>query len=221
MGTEILISILGHLSFGLSAVSFAMRSLLWLRIIAMFSLIVGIGYNLAVPQVYWLVVGWLCVFLLINLFQTITLTYENNEVSLDYKLGLIRAQSFPGMPSRAFVELYKHAQIQSFDTETVVVEQGGTTSGLSLITHGQVVETLSNKDSKIIVTGQFFGDLTLVQPSVLTESPTLCTATAGTTIAYWPYEQLTDLFNKNERIKSGVYQAVSYALATKHTIRLK
>lgn len=218
--TELIVSVLGHVSFGLSAVSFAMRSLLWLRLVSMVSLSLSLAYNLMVPQVYWLVVYWLFVFLAINAYQLIVQIHQNNEVELSHKLGLIRAQSFPGMPSRAFLKLYDQARIQNFIENTVVVESGGATTGLSLITQGKVIETLPNGETRNIVAGQFFGDLTLVQPFSLTASPTLCVATPGTEVAFWTYEELTAIFRKSERIKSGVFQAMSYALATKHTMRL-
>lgn len=220
INSDFLLAAVGHFSFGLSAISFAMRSLLWLRIVATVSLLLSLAYNLMVPQVYWLVVWWIAVFIVINVAQLIILIYQNNEIQLSHKLGLIRAHSFPGMSSRAFLKLYEQANIQSFDQDTVVVEMGGATTGLSLITKGNVVETLATGENRRIVNGQFFGDLTLVQPSSLIASPTLCVANKETEIAYWTYEALATLFKKNERIKSGVFQAMSYALATKHTMRL-
>jgi signal-transduction protein with cAMP-binding, CBS, and nucleotidyltransferase domain len=175
---------------------------------------------LLVPQVYWLVVYWIAIFLTINFAQLVWLIYQTNEVTLSHKLGLIRAHSFPGMSSRAFLKLYEAAKLKVYVEDTVVVELGGATHGLSLITKGEVIETLPSGETRSIVNGQFFGDLTLVQPSSLISSPTLCTATKNTEIAYWTYDELAALFSKNERIKSGVFQAMSHALATKHTMRL-
>ena len=96
----IIFDIIGHLSFGLSALSFLMRDILLLRVLAIISGILGIGYNYFIPEgPLWLVISWLFVFLLINLGRIVMLYLERRSVSFtDEERELYRrcsASSYP------------------------------------------------------------------------------------------------------------------------------
>ena len=60
----------GHLSFALTALSFYVRDILFLRGLAIVSGLVGIVYNYSLPTgSLWLVIFWLAVFIAINSFS--------------------------------------------------------------------------------------------------------------------------------------------------------
>lgn len=77
-----LLSIIGHLSFAMTAVSFMITRMLMLRVLAILSLSLGIVYNSLIAMGWpddhptpelWNVVGWLAVFLAINIIQSMRL----------------------------------------------------------------------------------------------------------------------------------------------------
>ncbi len=79
-----MVTIIGHLSFAMTAVSFMITRMLLLRVLAILSLSLGIFYNgsiaLGWPNGHpttelWNVVGWLFLFLTINVFQTARLLF--------------------------------------------------------------------------------------------------------------------------------------------------
>ena len=100
------ISLVGHASFLLAAISFLMRSMVWLRLLAIGSLLIGIAYNAHIAQTepeLWTVVGWQVVFLAINITQSILLVIANSEVPLSEQQRTLLAETFPMMRARSFV----------------------------------------------------------------------------------------------------------------------
>ena len=76
------ISVIGHLSFAMTAASFMITRMLLLQILAILSLTLGIVYNSLIAMGWpddhptpelWNVVGWLAVFLAINIIQSMRL----------------------------------------------------------------------------------------------------------------------------------------------------
>ena len=83
-----LLSIIGHLSFAMTAVSFMITRMLMRRVLAILSLSLGIVYNGLIAMGWpngqptpelWNAVGWLSLFLTINLFQTARLVLTKKQ----------------------------------------------------------------------------------------------------------------------------------------------
>ncbi|MDC3067524.1 popeye domain-containing protein, partial [Pseudomonadota bacterium] len=69
--------LVGNLSFAAAAFSFLMKDIILLRVIAILSSMLGIIYNFfAASEPLWLVIFWLSVFVIINLYQTISTLFE-------------------------------------------------------------------------------------------------------------------------------------------------
>ena len=80
--TFTLLDLVGHTSFLLTALSFYVRDMVLLRILAIGSGVVGVGYNYFLPAgPLWLVIFWLTVFVLINLTRIVGIVFERREVS--------------------------------------------------------------------------------------------------------------------------------------------
>jgi uncharacterized membrane protein len=61
---------IGHLSFALTAISWMLGTLLWIRVSMLFALALGVAFNYLVPNgPLWIPVGWLSLFIAINVIQ--------------------------------------------------------------------------------------------------------------------------------------------------------
>lgn len=81
-----LIDSFGHLTFLLIALSFLVREMLMLRLLAILSSLASIVYNFSVAQdPLWLVIHWNLVFVGINLFQLARalLTQQSRQPALN------------------------------------------------------------------------------------------------------------------------------------------
>ena len=75
------LDIVGHLSFILTALSFGVRDMLFLRSLAIASGLVGIAYNvLNFDPPLWLVIFWLSVFICINGYRIIGIILERRSI---------------------------------------------------------------------------------------------------------------------------------------------
>ena len=72
-----------HLSYFLSALSFYLRDILLLRVVAVVSSLVGVLYQFLLPaEPSWTVVAWLSLFTLINASRIVGLWIERRRVKL-------------------------------------------------------------------------------------------------------------------------------------------
>ena len=60
----------GHLAFGLIALSFLVKDILWLRIVSIVASLFSVFYNWVIPaEPMWIPIGWNFVFVLLNLYH--------------------------------------------------------------------------------------------------------------------------------------------------------
>lgn len=157
------LSLVGHISFALVAASFLMRSMVWLRLLAISSLLIGIGYNAYIAQTapeLWTVVGWQLIFLAINITQSVLLVIENSEVNLSEQQRMLLAEAFPMMRTRSFLRLMNAGQTRDIEAGTVLVEQGSHMDRLILVVRGTLTLVGDHQDVKVIGRGRMVGDIT-------------------------------------------------------------
>jgi hypothetical protein len=99
-----LLSLVGHLSFGLTALSLAMRDMLLLRVLGVASGLFGVGYNYFVPGgPLWLVIFWLGVFLAIHLWRIIEIVVERRAIRFSDEEQVLHATVFRGFDAVEFM----------------------------------------------------------------------------------------------------------------------
>ena len=115
--------------------------MVWLRLLAIGSLLIGIAYNAHIAQTepeLWTVVGWQVVFLAINITQSILLVIANSEVPLSEQQRTLLAETFPMMRARSFVRLMEAGQELRPAPGTPLVEYGASMNSLLLVTKGSL-----------------------------------------------------------------------------------
>lgn len=194
------ISLVGHASFLLAAISFLMRSMVWLRLLAIGSLLIGIAYNAHIAQTepeLWTVVGWQVVFLAINITQSILLVIANSEVPLSEQQRTLLAETFPMMRARSFVRLMEAGQELRPAPGTPLVEYGASMNSLLLVTKGSLALIGPHNDVQMMGRGRMVGDITATIGENYGGSPYQIIAGEGAEIITIPHAAIASLRNKN------------------------
>ena len=112
----------GHLSFAAAALSFLMKDIILLRVIAILSSLLGIVYNFfAAAEPLWLVIFWLSIFIVINLYQTITILFESRLVEFTESELDIRNKFFEQLSLTHFKKLINFFLIEKWLRSFVVL----------------------------------------------------------------------------------------------------
>ena len=194
------ISLVGHASFLLAAISFLMRSMVWLRLLAIGSLLIGIAYNAHIAQTepeLWTVVGWQVVFLAINITQSILLVIANSEVPLSEQQRTLLAETFPMMRARSFVRLMEAGQELRPAPGTPLVEYGASMNSLLLVTKGSLALIGPHNDVQMMGRGRMVGDITATIGENYGGSPYQIIAGEGAEIITIPHAAIASLRNKH------------------------
>jgi len=102
------LEVVGHVSFALGAVSYWVRDEIWLRSLLILSFATGLIYN-ALPPVgpLWLVLFWLAVYVVINVFRISTKLAETRNVKLNEEEAELRETVFPEFTPVEFAKLMR------------------------------------------------------------------------------------------------------------------
>lgn len=221
-----ILSALGHLSFALAALSFAMRNILWLRLLAIGSGIVGIVYNSSIAAGYlgpanpelWNVVGWLTLFLGINIWQSLRLAVEQMEAKLDEPSRMLLARAFPTMKSRDFARLQKHWRIQEVGAGTVLLDQEQTTQALHIVLDGCVTAINDRHEITTLAPGAMYGEISFAIQEQYGGSTTRLITATPCRIASLDYDTLHRLCLQSATLKTALLDSILRGLAKKNQL---
>lgn len=214
--------VLGHLSFALTFLSYTQDNLIRLRMIAVASQVLGLIYNLWVNysmpegQDIRLVIFWLSMFLVLNVYMLIREITVTLEVSLPVDERELLIKSFPAIHSRDWVQLIKLANKKNFNKDDVLLKVGSSTESLQLIVKGKAVE-VRNSVVKECGSGTLWGELTYVMgEDYYNSSPVdIIVTSESLTLMEWPYEVLRSLA-KNPRFNAALQNGFMHSAGLKH-----
>jgi xanthosine utilization system XapX-like protein len=190
-----LLFVSGNLSFALAALGFLARDMLWLRLLSIGSGLFGLVYNSLVPAgPLWLVLGWLALFLAINLVQVFTLLRERRPVMLADEEAELHHSVFPHLSLVEFRKLMREARWITLEPGTTVAEQGQPAQAVQVIVQGAVRASRGAHRVADLRDGDMIGELAFASGRPF--SATLVTQ-ARTRLVSWPIAGLRSLFARN------------------------
>jgi hypothetical protein len=176
------LSIVGHLSFGLTAASLAMRDMLLLRVLGLVSGLFGVVYNYLVPGgPLWLVIFWLGVFMLIHAFRVIEIIRERRGIQFTDEERELHATVFRGFDAVEFMRLLNVGERATFAPGDVLLNAGVHADRLYIILDGAVEITRDGASIALLKPGAAVGEISFLQDALTTASaaaaePTRCLA---------------------------------------------
>lgn len=210
--------IAGHISFGMTAIAYSMKRILWLRVIAVCSLTLSLFYNATLESgPLWLVLFWLSVFLVIHLTR-ITMEVRNNiEAKLTPKQRRLHADAFPTMHSADFRKLWNASTFAKHTCGNTLLSVGSSTEAVSMVVEGGIVEHRADGRSITRDPGMFWGELSFMMSDEYDQSPCkIVGGEEGCTILSIPYTTLRNLISQNPRMKGGLYESFARSAGVKH-----
>jgi hypothetical protein len=202
---------IGNLSFALNALSYLVRDILWLRGLSIAAGFAGRWYNYNIDAgPLWLVIGWLCFFILVNIIQIGLLLAERREVHLEPQAAELRAAAFPSLEVARFRKLMTVAQWQSWPADHVVAKAGSTSAGVFVIASGRVEVAVNGERLGTLTDGDMIGEVARLADRPI--SADLTTA-EPTRVAFFERVALTRFFARNPSIGQAFDRAFIAHLA--------
>ena len=211
--TPAVLGIIGHFSFGLTALSFLMRDILFLRVLATASCLLGVAYNYFLPEgPLWLVIFWLSVFTMINAIRITLLFIENRSVNFSDEERELYQTLFRNFSPVEFMKLMNLGHwYKSVEGEILAIENEPLRD-VKLIYNGEVAVERQSQEIASLRDGTFIGEMSYLQDSratatVRTKRPTRYVA--------WPREDLRKLLKRNPTMDIAMSNLFQLDLARK------
>ena len=202
---------LGNASYILLILSMAMRNMLWLRILAVFSGVTGIIYDAFILHDP---VGtfWESAFTLVNLIQWIWLSIEKRKLKLNSKEKELKHKFFPHIDDTELKQLFNCSKFRKFTPGTELTRQGKKVENLYMIIQGEVDIRYQGERISLCKPGDLIGEI-----GFLTNSPASATAITATNcdLIEFNHSQLTTLIKNSAEIATNVNNIINKALTDK------
>jgi hypothetical protein len=191
----ILFDIVGHLSFGLTALSFLMRDILLLRLLAIVSGVLGLAYNYYLPEgPLWLVIFWLFVFLMINLVRVVMLFLERRGVSFTDEERELYQTLFQSFAPVEFMKVMRLAKWQDSVEDELLATENTPLDDLKLIFNGEVAVERQGQEIARAKDGTFIGEMSYIHGGDATAT---VRTVRPTRYLSWPQDELRKLLKRN------------------------
>ena len=166
-----------------------------------------------------LVIFWLSVFLMQNIFKALSEVSQSIEAPLDAGERQLMVAGFPTMHSKDWELLAKHAQKWSLSKGEVILNAGDETTTLLLLAAGKAMETrMDSIPSLVRQPGTFWGELTwTLGKGRFDKSPCSVVVTSESAqLWHWDYETLDELTRKNPRMLASLRDGFLRSACFKH-----
>jgi len=191
----ILFDVVGHLSFGLTALSFLMRDILLLRLLAIVSGVLGLVYNYFLPEgPLWLVIFWLFVFLLINLVRVVMLFLERRGVSFTDEERELYQTLFRNFAPVEFMKVMRLARWRDSTGDELLATENAPLDELKLIYNGEVAVERQGQEIARVKDGTFIGEMSYIHGGDATAT---VRTVRPTRYISWPQDELRKLLKRN------------------------
>ena len=205
--------ILGHLSFLLCALSFLVKDMLWLRLLAIVGNAAGILYNAYAPaEPMWLVIAWLSVFIGINGVQIALLVRARKSVRFTEEERELYETLFRGFSPVEFLKLLRVGAWRGYEPSSVLARVGEPLDALILLVSGHAEVEVGDGRAVLLRDGAFVGEM-----SFLHERPASATVRATTPVRclVWHKAALRQLLDRNPSLQLGLHAVISSDLVRK------
>jgi hypothetical protein len=209
-----LLDIVGHLSFGLTAISFLMRDILLLHMFAAASGVLGLTYNYFIPEgPLWLVLFWLAIFTLINLTRIIMLTIEKSTIQFSEDERDLYQTLFRKFSPLEFLKLMRLAEWRIAAEGEVLAREDEPVDSLKLIYNGAATVSRDGAELARLRDGNFIGEVTFLQNT----ANATATVTAARTTRYlaWSKDELRKLLRRNPAMDTAMSTVIQVDLTGK------
>lgn len=213
MMTLTLLDLVGHTSFLLTALSFYVRDMVSLRVLAIGSGIVGVAYNYFLPAgPLWLVIFWLSVFVLINITRIVGIILERREVAFSEEEAELHETQFKNFSPVEFMKLLRIAEWRDANSGDVLATEGASVGGLKLLYNGEVSIKKGQQEVGKAHDGAMIGEMSFLKGG---HANATVTATSPCRYLYWSGDELKKMLQRNPSMDLAMRHVFSLDLLRK------
>jgi CRP-like cAMP-binding protein len=204
--------ILFHTANALYLISYAVKDILWLRVITVLAGIALLGSMLGANPPPWPAVVWNLVFFVINAVRIHLLVRERRPVPLSADEQHVANLTFPSLRPRELQRLLNVGEMVDHGKGTRIVEKGVPLDALLLVVRGNARVALVDRPGILIREGMFVGEI-----GFLTGKPPGADVVAATElrVVRWPTEALRAYLDENPELNTTMQQVLGSDLAAK------
>jgi hypothetical protein len=204
--------ILFHLANALYLVSYAVRDILWLRVITVLAGLTLLGSFLQAPSPPWPAIAWNLVFFVINVVRIHLLVRERRPVPLSADEQHVANLVFRSLRPRELQRLLRVGAFVDHAPGAALVRCGAPLDALLLVVRGTARVELAGKPAIEIADGTFVGEL-----CYLTGKPPGADVVAATPVRVvrWKAADLRAFLDDNPELNAVVQQVLGADLAAK------
>ena len=187
-------SIILNIGYFLNLVALAFREILWIRVL------LTLGYLLRFITQYIFSNNmntsiWMIVFVVINLFQIITIVNERRKRYIEPKIIDLYETVFKSLTSYEFLKFWKSGKVQQVEKDFKIINTGGKLNSIILLLNGQVKVVSKGKHITNLPRGSFLGEM-----SFITKDPASADVIADDDVSYieWTNDELIKIKNNNQ-----------------------
>jgi hypothetical protein len=203
----------GHFSFALGAVSYWVRDEIWLRSLLIVSFLTSLIYNASPPVgPLWLVLFWLSVYIIINVFRIATKLAEHRGIRLSEEESELRETVFSGFSPVEFAKLMRIGTWKNAPVGTALTVQGESVPEVMVVQSGHLAVEVDGKVMHTLKDGEIVGEMSFIR-----SRPASATVRAVTPTRYvaWLQPALRALLARNPAMHSAMSSVFSVELARK------
>ena len=174
---------LGHAAYGLLVLSMMMRSIVWLRIVALMSGVTQLGYDSLVLHDP-VSVGWDALFVLANAYQMAVLAWQARKVKFSDEEFLFCQNALPLVPPMLARQFISIGAWQDVPEGSELTRQGQPVEKLSYVAAGTIDVVVHDHTIAQCETGDFIGEL-----GILSGKPATATTVATSSVRALVFER--------------------------------
>ncbi len=196
-----------HFAFLLLGLSYVLRDILRLRLVAMTASVLMILFNLvAYDRPIWVIIWWNLAFIGINTTHVLMILRERSRFRLSVMERAIRDAAFPGLEPHEFLKMIALAEIGSVEEGEFLVRQDETPADLVLLFRGHANVLRDGKLIASVGDATFLGEMAYLTGEVASAS---VVSSAPGVVVRWPVAPLRKLARKAPAVERSLQSSLT------------
>lgn len=203
----------GNACYALLALSYLFTNMLWLRVIAIFSLAFeAVYFVFGAESPLWVGIGWNMVFVAINVVMLVLLLRERRHLQLDADAALLRRGLFAELDHASFARLLRAGEWVELPPGTRLTTEGEAVEHFYVVADGLADVAVNGHVVSILQSGAFVGEM-----SLLTKAPASATVTTLAVCRVFRLDRsrLEELLTRHAELRAGLDRTIGRDLARK------